>query len=98
MATMDHMPVDIQLDDPLVTNLQSVLRQLGIQEPRIAAFGGWTDASLIGNFGHIPVLNFGPGELSVAHSRNEYVPVEDLRLATLAYALLANSICNQVLQ
>ena len=97
MATMDHMPVDIPLDDPLVTGLTGVLRQLGIHEPRIAAFGGWTDASLIGNFAHIPVLNFGPGDLSVAHSRCEYVPVEELRLATLAYALLANDICNQTL-
>ena len=97
MATMDHMPVDIPLDDPLVTGLQTVLQKLGIREPRIAAFGGWTDASLIGNFGHIPVLNFGPGDLSVAHSRCEYVPVEELRLATLAYALLAENLCNQIL-
>jgi len=97
MVTMDHMPVDIPLDDPLVTGLQAVLRQLGIAEPRIAAFGGWTDASLISNFGHIPVLNFGPGDLSVAHSHNEYVPIEELRLATLSYALLANHICNQTL-
>ncbi len=97
MATLDHMPIDIPLDDPLVTGLSDVLRQLGIQEPQITAFGGWTDASLIGNYAHIPVLNFGPGELRVAHSRVEYVPVEHLRLATLAYALLANKICNQTL-
>ncbi len=97
MATMDHMPVDIPLDDPLVTGLSSVLRSLGIQEPRIAPFGGWTDASLISNFGHIPVLNFGPGDLAVAHSRCEYVPLEELRLATLTYALLANELCNQTL-
>ncbi len=97
MATLDHMPVDIPLDDPLVTHLSDALRQLGIQEPQIVSFGGWTDASLIGNYAHIPVLNFGPGDLAVAHSRLEYVPVEELRLATLAYALLANRLCNQTL-
>lgn len=97
MATLDHLPVEIPLDDPLVTELQGVLRQVGVAEPRISAFGGWTDASLIGNYGHIPVLNFGPGDLSVAHSRCEYVPVEELRLATLSYALLADKICNQTL-
>jgi len=34
---------------------------------------------------------FGPGDLGVAHSRAEFVPVEELRLATLAYALLARA-------
>lgn len=95
MATMDHMPVDIPLDDPLVLDLKASLIELGISEPRIGAFGGWTDASLIGNFAHIPTLIFGPGDLSVAHSRCEYVPVEELRTAVLSYALLAAALCNR---
>ncbi|MCE5207150.1 MAG: M20 family metallopeptidase [Chloroflexi bacterium] len=94
MATMDHYPMEIALDDPLVTGLQSILKDMGIQ-PKISAFGGWTDASLISNFAHIPTTVFGPGDLSVAHSRCEYVPVEELRLSTIAYALLAADICNQ---
>lgn len=95
MATMDHMPVEIPLDDPLVVDLKASLFELGISEPRIAAFGGWTDASLIGNFAHIPSLIFGPGDLSVAHSRCEYVPVEELRTSVLSYALLAAALCNR---
>lgn len=95
MATMDHMPVEIPVDDPLVTDLKDALTELGVLEPRLSAFGGWTDASLIGNFAHIPTLIFGPGDLSVAHSRCEYVPVEELRTGTLAYALLAATLCNR---
>jgi succinyl-diaminopimelate desuccinylase len=95
MATMDHYPMEIAVDDPLVTDLRSILVGLGTPEPRIAAFGGWTDASLISNFGHIPCLVFGPGDLAVAHSRREFVPVEELRTATLAYALLAASIAGR---
>lgn len=94
MATMDHYPLETPLDDPLVTNLKSVLSAMGI-EPKISACGGWTDASLISNFAHIPSVVFGPGEISVAHSRCEYVPVEDLRLCTIAYALLAAEVCSQ---
>jgi acetylornithine deacetylase/succinyl-diaminopimelate desuccinylase family protein len=94
MATMDHRPMEIATSDPLVTGLRGVLSDLGIPDPRIAAFGGWTDASLISNFGGTPVLVFGPGDLSVAHSRREYVPVAELRTATLAYALLAARICS----
>lgn len=92
MATMDHYPMEIGLEDPLVLQLKAALQGIQGAEPRIAAFGGWTDASLISNFGKIPTLVFGPGDLAVAHSRNEYVPVEELRVATLAYALLAASI------
>lgn len=92
MATMDHYPMEIPLDDVLVSGLRSVLAGLLPSEPRIAAFGGWTDASLISNFGKTPTVVFGPGDLSVAHSRREFVPVEELRLATLAYALLAAEI------
>jgi len=94
MATMDHYPMELPLDDPLVTGLQAILNEMGIQ-PKISAFGGWTDASLISNFAHIPTVVFGPGDLSVAHSRCEYVPLDELRLSTMAYALLAADICNQ---
>lgn len=97
MATMDHYPMEISLDDPLVLDLKKALTMVGSAEPKIAAFGGWTDASLISNFAHIPTLVFGPGDLAVAHSRCEYIPVEELRLGTLAYALLAAEICNRKL-
>jgi acetylornithine deacetylase/succinyl-diaminopimelate desuccinylase len=94
MATLDHYPMEIPLDDYLVVELKKVLTDLLPQPPTIAAFGGWTDASLISNFAHIPTVVFGPGDLSVAHSPCEYIPVEELRLGTLAYALLAVSCCN----
>jgi succinyl-diaminopimelate desuccinylase len=93
MATMDHMPLELSTDDYLVTSLQQVLEQVTGKPPVISAFGGWTDASLISNFGKIPTLVFGPGDLSVAHSRCEMVSIEELRLATIAYALLAAEIC-----
>jgi len=95
MATMDHYPMEIAVDDPLVTDLQAILTDLQGQPPAIAAFGGWTDASLISNFAHIPTLVFGPGDLAVAHSRIEYIPIEELRTGTLAYAMLGAAICNR---
>lgn len=94
MATMDHYPMEIALDDPLVTALRGILVELLGKEPKLDSFGGWTDASLISNFAGIPTLVFGPGDLAVAHSRVEYVPVEELRLGTLAYALLAEKMCD----
>lgn len=93
MATLDHLAMEIPLEDPLVTTLEAVLEHLQGKPPRISAFGGWTDASLISNYAKIPTLVFGPGDLSVAHSPGERVSIEELRLATLAYALLGAAIC-----
>jgi len=89
MATMDHGGLEIDLDHPLVTSLRAVIEALTGQPARIGAFGGWTDGALLSNFGQIPAVVFGPGDLGVAHSRAEFVPIEELRLATLAYAMLA---------
>ena len=95
IVTMDHIPMEIAVDDFLVTDLKDILTDLRGVEPPISASGGWTDASLISNFAHIPTVVFGPGDLSVAHSRCEYISVEELRIGTLAYALLAAAICNR---
>jgi len=95
IVTMDHIPMEIAVDDFLVTDLKDILTDLSGAESPISASGGWTDASLISNFAHIPTVVFGPGDLSVAHSRCEYIPVEELRIGTLAYALLAAAICNR---
>ncbi len=70
MATLDHYPMEISLDDYLVVELKGVLSKLLDKPPVISAFGGWTDASLISNFASIPTVVFGPGDLSIAHYRH----------------------------
>jgi acetylornithine deacetylase/succinyl-diaminopimelate desuccinylase family protein len=94
MATMDHYPMEIDTGDIMVTDLSSILKNLTGKVPTCSAFGGWTDASLISNFAHIPTVVFGPGDLTIAHSRCEYIPLEELKIGTIAYTLLAATFCN----
>lgn len=94
MATMDHYPMEIDVNDPLVRDLHQALMLLQGRKSEPRAFGGWTDASLISNFAHIPCVVFGPGDLSLAHSANEWVEVDELVKCTQVYALLASIFCN----
>ncbi len=94
MATMDHLPMLIALDNPLVKGVQSALSRTDLPI-EFTNIGGWTDASLLSNYAKIPTLVFGPGDVALAHSQLEFVPIEQLTQSVLIYALLAEDICNQ---
>ncbi len=54
--------------------------------PPDTGFTGITDARFYINQAAIPTIILGPGSLSVAHTANEWVPVEDLVSAARIYA------------
>jgi acetylornithine deacetylase/succinyl-diaminopimelate desuccinylase family protein len=55
-------------------------------EPRDVGFTGITDARFYINDAAIPTVIFGPGSLTVAHTADEWVGVEDLVTAARVYA------------
>ena len=54
--------------------------------PNDVGFTGITDARFYINDAHVPTVIFGPGSLSVAHTANEWVGVDDLVVAARIYA------------
>jgi acetylornithine deacetylase/succinyl-diaminopimelate desuccinylase family protein len=88
LYTMEHGPVCIPADHPVVAALSAALTALTGEAPEKAAFPGWTDASLLGNFGRIPTVIAGPGDIACAHSARECVAIDELCLAARAYARL----------
>jgi acetylornithine deacetylase/succinyl-diaminopimelate desuccinylase-like protein len=57
------------------------------------AFPAWTDAALLAEFGGIPSLVLGPGDLSLAHSPGERVPLAEVEEAARIYAATALAFC-----
>ncbi|QCR20242.1 M20 family metallopeptidase [Agrococcus sp. SGAir0287] len=72
--------------DPIVATLVEALRDLG--EPEADGVLQWasSDARTFRSHG-IPVLQYGPAELSTIHGFDERAPVDDVVLAAQVYAL-----------
>ena len=48
---------------------------------------------LLVNVGRIPTVLFGPGDVRVAHMPDEYVPIDDLRVAAETLIVAALRFC-----
>jgi acetylornithine deacetylase len=77
-------------DHPLVTGLLDAVRHNG-ETPRVRAMTAACDAWRYNNQAGIPTVVFGPGSLSVAHSKEEHIQLDDvLKAAEILYDFSMN--------
>jgi acetylornithine deacetylase/succinyl-diaminopimelate desuccinylase len=84
-----HPPLDTPADSALV---REAVRLAHDHAGRAAAPIGvpyWSDAALFNAHWKVPAIVFGPGDIAVAHSNAECVPVDELIKATRVNATLA---------
>jgi acetylornithine deacetylase len=84
-------PSDVPVDAPVVRALATALGARG-EGARIEGMSAWTDAALLNEAG-IPAVCFGPGDISLAHAAEEYIPLEEIDRATVVLAAFARSWC-----
>lgn len=88
---MTQGPSDVALDAPIVHALTDALRAR--DEPvRVAGMSAWTDAALL-NAAGIPAICFGPGDISLAHAAEEYIPLDEIDRAVSVLDVLARRWC-----
>jgi acetylornithine deacetylase len=58
----------------------------------IEGLSAWTDAALLNEAG-IPAICFGPGDISLAHAAEEFVPVTDIEQATRVLTRVVRDWC-----
>ena len=88
-----QLPSDVSPDAPIVKRLRGALEREGIPV-RIEGLSAWTDAALLNEAG-IPAICFGPGDIALAHAAEEFVPVEEINLATRALTRVVREWCEQ---
>jgi acetylornithine deacetylase/succinyl-diaminopimelate desuccinylase family protein len=82
----DSMEIDARA--PHIRILQEAAKRF-TGKGRIVGVPYWTDASLLLNRGKISSCLFGPGDIGVAHSKNENIKVRDVEVAARIYAATA---------
>ena len=89
---MSQGPSDVATGAPIVVALEDALRGRG--EPvRVSGMSAWTDAALLNEAG-IPAICFGPGDISLAHAAEEYIPLHEIDRAVPVLAALARRWCD----
>jgi acetylornithine deacetylase len=86
-----QLPSDVPPDAPIVRRLRSALEQENIPV-RIEGLSAWTDAALLNEAG-IPAICFGPGDIALAHAAEEFVPVEEIGVATTVLTRVVREWC-----
>jgi acetylornithine deacetylase/succinyl-diaminopimelate desuccinylase family protein len=85
MATMLHGPLVIDPGHPLVAGARAALDGAG-RDSAPTVFPAWTDGALLSREAGIPTIIWGPGELKLAHSEEESIPIEEVLSAARLYA------------
>ncbi len=84
---LTQRPSDVALEAPVVRALERAMRAEG--EPVLhEGMTAWTDAALLNDAG-IPAICYGPGDISLAHADEEWIPLDEVERATRVLARLA---------
>lgn len=79
---------ELPADAPLVRGALEACEQSGAQKTEVFKLGCSTNGVTSAGVFHLPSIVLGPGDLTYAHARNEFCPVDELTRACAIYARL----------
>ena len=88
-----QLPSEVPVDAPIVRRLVGAVEREGFPV-RIEGLSAWTDAALLNEAG-IPTVCFGPGDITLAHAAEEFVPVDEIERATRVLARVVRDWCGE---
>ena len=88
-----HQGMEQKEDEPLVQILKTSLEAVSGKPARLTGCPCWTDAGLFGYYGKIPVVVYGAGDLTLAHSKEESLDPNALEESYRVYLSTAMAFC-----
>ncbi len=92
-AMLPHNPFCTDPADALVRAALLAGPASGLAPASLTAFPAWSDAGILAACTRASCIVFGPGDLALAHTARECVPVEQLKQAARIYAAIALDYC-----
>jgi acetylornithine deacetylase len=86
-----QLPSEVPPEAPIVKRLRGALERENLPVT-IEGFSAWTDAALFNEAG-IPAICFGPGDISLAHAAEEFIPVDEIAVATRVLTRVVREWC-----
>ena len=80
-------------DSLLVQTLKSSLEKISGEPAQLIGCPCWTDAGLFGYYGNMPVVIYGPGDLSKCHSKEESIDPAAIEESQEVYIAAALEFC-----
>ena len=92
-ALLPHNPFCTDPSDALVQSALLAGPACGLTPASLTAFPAWSDAGILAACTRASCIVLGPGDLALAHTARECVPVEQLKQAARIYAAIALDYC-----
>lgn len=86
-------PASTRHDDPIVRAVLGAAAAVTGTEPPLEGVPYGADMRLLTNVAGVPTVLFGPGDVRVAHTPGEFIPLHELRQAVEALVLVALRFC-----
>lgn len=85
--------MEIAENELLTVKLVECIKRVSPETTGLEGFPGFADSGILYGVAGIKSMIFGPGDVAIAHSLNEYVEVEQIYKAAEIYANIALEIC-----
>ena len=93
---LPHKPFYTEESDPLVQSANNALRQLRSQKRKPTVFPAWSDAGVLAAYTQAKCIIMGPGDLTLAHTSEEFIEIKSLEQAAIFYGMLAQDYCGDL--
>jgi acetylornithine deacetylase len=90
----DMLPLETTESEAIVEIAQQALAEKTGTETPVIGVPYWTDGAVLSQIGSIPTCLFGPGDIGVAHSADEYVNLENVLTSAHVYRKIIQRYCS----